>query len=212
MKSMKSVISSSNLFIKLGIFVTGIVTGLDSSLRQLLAQLLLFLLYLLCESSLYPLLIKALRRILPFLAGYWLFTALLNQPFQDSVYFTFQILYLLTVTIVVLGNVQLSNVASDSAWFRRLKSLNALLYYFVATFMFMKSFIANYASLKANSPNNALLTLIPEVLHLVSADSSEVQSQVRHILATPARAHQPFRMADFSALVFLALLVIIHSI
>lgn len=212
MKLAAAAISGTNLYLKLAIFITGIVTGLDSSLRQLLYQFLLFLVYLLLEPRQYLLLLKALRKILLFMSGYWLFATCLSQPFISSVLFTMQVIYMLTVTVVAMGNVPMSQLATDSAGIRRFKPLNALFYYFVATFAYMSSFVRHYNSLKSASSKSPLLTQVVDVVHLVSSDTAKVQSHVRQVLANTSKPHYPFRFANFSAFIFLALLVVIHGI
>lgn len=212
MKWPQSIISGTNLYLKLAIFVTGLVTGLDSSARQLLAQIVLSIAYLLMEPGLLRLLVKALRRILPFLTGYWLFATIFSQSFPASVFFSLQVLYLLIITVVMFGNVHLSQIASDSLTLRKFRPLGYLFYYLAATSLYMKAFLSHYRQQQSLGANQLILSVVSSVLHNVSQGTPLIREQVR--LLTDQQPHTPEirPLANLCGIVFLAVLVIAHSL
>ncbi len=101
MKWLNHPLSGQHFYLKSAVFLTGLAIGLDSSLRQLLIQLVLILTILIFEPKLYLSLLNALKKLLPFFAGYWVFATLFGQEFLTTVFFSVQILYLIAVTVYV---------------------------------------------------------------------------------------------------------------
>ena len=83
MKWLNHPLSGQHFYLKSAVFLTGLAIGLDSSLRQLLIQLVLILTILIFEPKLYLSLLNALKKLLPFFAGYWVFATLFGQ-FADN--------------------------------------------------------------------------------------------------------------------------------
>ncbi len=118
----ESSLSGQHFYLKSAVFLTGLAIGLDSSLRQLLIQLVLILTILIFEPKLYLSLLNALKKLLPFFAGYWVFATLFGQEFLTTVFFSVQILYLIAVTVYVLGNVKMEQIASQSRWYKKMET------------------------------------------------------------------------------------------
>ncbi len=212
MKWPVALISGQNLFLKLAIFVTGLVTGLESSLRQLLSQLILFFLFLVLEPSLYGSMLKAFRRILPFLAGYWVFALIFGQAFPDSIFFSLQIIYLLLISVYVMGNLNPELLAGDSVYIRRFGFVQATFYFVLATSMYLKSFFRSYAKLQKSSSETPLLSMVSTVLRSVSAETEQIRYRVHSILETSVSDTSDRRLANICGVLFLTLLVLLHSL
>ncbi len=84
MKWLNHPLSGQHFYLKSAVFLTGLAIGLDSSLRQLLIQLVLILTILIFEPKLYLSLLNALKKLLPFFAGYWVFATLFGQEFLSD--------------------------------------------------------------------------------------------------------------------------------
>lgn len=209
MKWLSSQISGQNLFLKMAIFITGLVIGLDSSLRQLISQSILFLLYLFLQPRLYLSLFSALKRIISFLAAYWVFATVFKQSFPDSVLFSVQLIYLLMVSVVVFAEVPPKTWAYDSRFIRKLSWINALFYYCFATALFVKSFFRQY---QAASGVESLKPKLETVFSAVHNDSGIIGHKVRGILATDSREFGNEASADITGIVFLTLLVLVHGL
>ena len=93
-----------HLYLRLAIFSLGIATGFEASLRQLLTQIALSLFYITVEPQLFAKLGFALRKLLTFLAGYWLFALLFKVEFPQAVLFSLTIIYLILITVAVWGS------------------------------------------------------------------------------------------------------------
>ncbi len=211
MKLPKAIISGQNFYLKLAIFLTGLMTGLESSLRQLVSQLALILLLLLFEPILYLSLGLALKRILPFLAGYWVFAILFSQPFPASVFFSLQILYFLLISVYVFGNVQMQTMAADSATFRRFKPANAAFFFSLATYHYLKSFYRNYKAIKSEQ-DKPILPLVSEVMQQVASETESIRSRVNSVLSVQTGETEHRSAANLTGWLALTCLVLIHSI
>ncbi len=212
MKWLTEPISGQNLYLKLAIFLTGLVTGLESSLRQLISQFALFLVFLLLEPVLYGFLLKALRRVLPFLAGYWIFVTIFSQDFPDSVFFSLQILYLLLISVYVFGGLKLDLVARNSAGLRRLGFFNSAFFYLIATYLYLKSFFRNYAAMNSERTSQPLAELMTNVLNSVAGETETIRNQVHTGLSRALSIDVKRSKANFCGLLFLSLLVLLHSL
>jgi len=212
MKWPADIISGQNLFLKLAIFITGLVSGLESSLRQLLSQLILFLLFLFLEPSLFTSLYKAVRRILPFLAGYWVFAQIFGQAFPDSVFFSLQIVYLLLISVYVMGRLKPELVAGDSVSLRRLGFIQATFFFAMATSLYLKSFFSSYARVQKENSNASLLSLVSQVLQDVSAETERIRERVNDVLSAGPCSSADRHLANICGVVFLTFLVLLHSL
>ncbi|MDD2230404.1 MAG: hypothetical protein PHY48_13445 [Candidatus Cloacimonetes bacterium] len=212
MKWFKTVITEQNLFIKLAIFITGIATGLESSLRQLIAQIVLFLMFMLLEPRLYRYVLTALRRILPFLTGYWLFATIFAQSFPTSVKFSVHIIFLVLVTVAVFGGVQMSSLASDSHYIRRKPWINAVFFFSFSTWLYVQSFFHHYQHRQKSHTSEPIAKLVEEVFGAVSAETENIRSQLREILAFRKESSHILNAPNIIGIKFLALLVVLNNL
>ncbi|MCK9309803.1 MAG: hypothetical protein M0P99_05995 [Candidatus Cloacimonetes bacterium] len=212
MKWLKTVITEQNLFIKLAIFITGIATGFECSLRQLIAQIALFLMFMLLEPGLYSHVLSALRRILPFLTGYWLFATIFAQSFPTSLKFSVQIIYLILVTVAVFGGVQMSSLASDSHYIRRNPWINALFFFSFSTWLYVKSFFHHYQQRQTNHGSEPIAKLVEEVFAAVTAETEDIRCQLREILAFRKESPSILNAPNITGIIFLALLVVLNNL
>ncbi|CAO80410.1 hypothetical protein [Candidatus Cloacimonas acidaminovorans] len=212
MKWLNHPLSGQHFYLKSAVFLTGLAIGLDSSLRQLLIQLVLILAILIFEPKLYLSLLNALKKLLPFFAGYWVFATLFGQEFLTTVFFSVQILYLIAVTVYVLGNVKMEQIASQSRWLRKWKPVNSLFYYLFATVFFTRSFFAEYKKMKLVKENNFSLAQLSDVLANVSALSPQISNSVTNLLTFEGEEKNSNPQANYLGIFFLALLVIVHGL
>lgn len=212
MKWLAHSISDQHFYLKTAVFITGLAIGLDSSLRQLVIQLLLLLVILAIEPSLYLLFLRALKKLLPFFAAYWIFATLFAQDFLTTVFFSVQILYLIAVTVYVLGKVHLAKIAAESYGLRRWKLVNSLFYYLIATVYFIRAFFAEYKSLKLTKGSNLFLAQISEILNRVSLLSPQIHESVTELLNSKATENTVNLSANYMGILLLALMVIVHSL
>lgn len=212
MKWIRTAISGQNLYLKLAIFITGVVTGLDSSLRQLLAQSVLFLFYFILQVSLYKPLLKAFRKTLPFFSGYWLFATIFGQLFPETVRFSVQLIYLILVSVAVFADTPMSSLAYDSKGIRRYRYVSALFYYSFATQLYLQSFVAHFQASKPELQKDSGLSGLSHVFHSVNNDTERIGQQVRSILSSDNKPIVSRGMANELGIVFLTMLVLVHGL
>jgi hypothetical protein len=212
MKLLYHPVSGQHFYLKSAVFLTGLVIGLDSSLRQLLIQLVLILIILVFEPKLYLSLLNALKKLLPFFAGYWVFATLFGQEFLTTVFFSVQILYLIAVTVYVLGNVKLEQISNQSRGIRKWKPVNSFFYYLFTTVFFTRLFFTEYKNIKLTKKNNLSLAQLFAVLENVYSMSPQISNSVTNLLNFEEDNVTSNRKANYLGVFFLALLIIVHGI
>lgn len=212
MKFLPTAISKQHIYLKAAIFLTGLVTGLDSSLKQLVMQAVLFLLAMLLEPSLYLSCFRAFKKIIPFLAAYWVGATLFNTDFLMSVTFSVQLLYLILVTVWVFGRQSFEVWARDSRKLRRIKWINNVFAFAIHTVLYVNSFFAGYARIKPDGNANRLFHDLGDVYREVAAKSPQIQLQVQNILTAQPQRIPNRKYSHLLGLVFLAALALIHGV
>lgn len=201
-----------HLYLRLAIFSIGIATGFEASLQQLLTQMVLVLLYLLPEPQLYTKLGFALRKLLTFLAGYWVFALLFKVEFPQAVVFSLTIVYLILITVAAWGSLDKRMLLAQSAWCRKFKTGRALLSFSLATYFFIRRYFAEYQSLSRQESIAGILDRAIVAGQKVHDSSGVIEDKVHTLLQAdyPQFSRQP--AANLYGLMFLSLLVLLSNI
>ncbi|MCB5253405.1 MAG: hypothetical protein RBR69_05520 [Candidatus Cloacimonadaceae bacterium] len=201
-----------HLYLRLAIFLLGIATGFEASLRQLITQILLVLVYLTVESQLYGKLAFALRKLLTFLAGYWLFALLFKVEFPQAVNFSLTIIYLILITVAAWGSLDKRMLLAQCACCRKYRAGRAALSFSMATYFFIRKYIAEYQSLGKQESIAGILDraiVAGQKVH-ESFGAIEEKVQALQIADYPRSARQP--AANLYGLMFLSLMVLLSNI
>lgn len=207
-----SLIYRQHLYLRLAIFSLGIAAGFEASLRQLLTQMLLVLLYLLPEPRLFAKLLFALRKLLTFLAGYWLFALLFKVEFPVAVIFSLTIIYLILITVAAWGSLDKRMLLAQSARCRNFKAGRAVLSFSLATYFFIKGYFAEYQSLEKQESIAGILDRAIIAGQKVHASFSAIEDKVQVLLQTDYPSPTRQTAANLYGLIFLSLLVVISSL
>ena len=190
----------------------GIMTGIGVSLRQLVLQSLLFLLYMLAEIKVFTHLVFGLRKLLPFLAAYWVFALLFSVPYLESVLFSAQVIYLMIVMVGVWGLVDKPLLVSQLRWCNKYTLGRKLISFVLSTYLFLKLYIRNYQNQPTSEKIQGILEHALETGREVQAASPQVAQRVRHILAQCQPDQESHGRQNVLGMVFLACLVLVHSL
>jgi len=212
MKFLPTAISKQHIYLKAAVFLTGLVTGLDSSLKQLVMQAVLFLVAMLMEPALYRSCFRAFKKIIPFLAAYWVGATLFNTDFLVSVTFSVQLIYLILVTVWVFARQSFEVWAWDSRKLRRFKWINSVFAFAIYTVLYVNSLFAGYARIKPGSNANQLFHEMGDVYRDVANNSPVIQAGVQGILAAQPQRILNRKYAHLFGLAFLAALALIHGV
>lgn len=207
-----SLIYRQHLYLKLAIFSLGISTGFEVSLRQLFTQIVLFLLYLLPELQLFAKLGFALRKLLTFLAGYWMFALLFKVEFSQAVLFSLTIIYLILVTVAAWGSLDKDMLLAQSAWCRKFKSGRALLSFSMATYFFIKRYFAQYQSLGGQDSIAGILDRAILAGQKVHESFAAIEDRIQILLQADCPKAPRQAAANLYGLTFLCLLVVVVNI
>jgi hypothetical protein len=208
-----SLLSRQNLYLRLLILFLALVGTVDASLRQVLVQILLYLAFFLLNPSLYLMLLKALRRILLFFAGYWLFATVFGIPFPQMLLFSAKITLFVIVTVYAFGNLSWERLLHDTKRLRSWTWGERLVSFFMATTLFFRSYSRQLSKdhFKAgNSIGSFLDRMIAagqEVYGKTELVRSQMDEALRKDTALPAETG-----ANLFALLVLALMAVTNSL
>ena len=201
-----------HLYLRLAIFSLGIATGFEASLRQLLTQIAFSLLYLIVEPYLYAKLFFALKKLLTFLAGYWLFTLLFKVEFPQALVFSLTIIYLVLITVAAWGSLDKRMILAQCNRLYNFQTGRYLLSFSLATYYFIKRYFAEYQSLESQENIAGILDRAIKAGLKVHESAGLIEDRVQTLLREdhPRPSRQP--AANLYGLIFLSLLVLLSSI
>lgn len=208
----RRLITHQHLAMKLGIFIIGIATGFEASPRQLAIQSTLFLVFMLLETHLYSKLLFALRKLLIFLAAYWVFATIFALDFLYALSFSARILYLMLVMVGVWGAVDKKLILQQSKVFLRLPAGRKVMRYLIGTYYFLKSYLVAYKAIPNQSDLHSILQAAVEAGQLVHAQSDAIALSVEADLNCAPTTDHLRSAANLWAAVFLFALVMVNSL
>jgi hypothetical protein len=210
---MKSgLIRSQHVYLKLAIFVIGISSGFEVSQRQLAAQALLLCVYMFADTGLYGSFLFALRKLLTWFAAYWVFALIFGIEFPVSLMFTLKIIYLALITVAVWASVDRTRLWADLYPLVKYRPLRAFLSYSLATYLFLKEYLALYKSKTLPAEISGILDRAVSAGKEMHENSYRIEDKVEDLLRkTPVQ--QPLcHAANLYGLLFLCLLGIVNSL
>ncbi|MDD3562573.1 MAG: hypothetical protein PHR32_02730 [Candidatus Cloacimonetes bacterium] len=201
-----------HLYLRLAIFSLGIATGFEASLRQLITQIALSLFYISVEPQLFAKLGFALRKLLTFLAGYWLFTLLFKVEFPQAVLFSLTIIYLILITVAVWGSLDKRMLLAQCKPCRNFQTGRSVLSFSLATYFFIKRYFAEYQSLDKQENIAGILDRAIRAGLKVHEGAGAIEDKVQTLLREDY--HPPTRQpaANLYGLIFLSLLIVLSNI
>jgi hypothetical protein len=212
MRRSKSVLADQHLYLRLVIMIVALTGNLEATLRQICFQMALLIVFALLDLSVYPKLLRALRKILPFVAGYWLFATLMRTPFPAMMLFTLKLVYFVQVTVYVLSHLDTAKLLRDTARMRRFRWGNAVIYYLLATMLFLKANARVFSSfqLRGKSKPGEVLDAVVEGARENFAKASSIDTIINQELSDAKPSG--FTGADVLGICLLALMVMVNSI
>ncbi|MDI3504113.1 MAG: hypothetical protein PWP64_1049 [Candidatus Cloacimonadota bacterium] len=201
-----------HLYLRLAIFFLGITTTWGASLRQMLLQSALCLLYFSFESRLFAKLLFALRKLLSFLAAYWVFALLFQLDFLDTIDFSLKIIYLIIITVAAWGAADKAQLLAQSSWCQRFKLGKIFIDFILATYLFIHRYFEQYRKLAEQDSIAGIIERAMQAGKEVHAHSADIEKQIQEILKTePQRVSGQFA-ANLLGLVFLSVLMVISNL
>lgn len=211
---MKSgILSEQNLWLKLIILVIAFVLGIDATLRQQLLLIGLFTIYYLLEYPIFGKVLLALRRLLPFLATYWLFATLFGTDFPEMVFFSLQVLFFLFVSVYCLGTTDLKHFMLDTGRMQNLNFFHQFTYVILATGLFIRGYfeLLQQNKVEAGSSIGSVVGHFTQIMKENFARAKAVEAEVEMNIRDESGHHNFFVYQNLIAIVFLTLIVVIGS-
>lgn len=210
MRLRKNIFLGQNVWLKLIILVIAFSLGFDASFRQLLTSSGIFLLYFLLDRTVFPKLLFALRKILLFLTGYWLFATLFGLSFPEMLLFSLQIVYFLIITVYCLGTIDLGHFIHDTRRIRKYRPVERLVYLILATTLFIRNYFTLLGDKKPGKGDSITEVLGSFALLIKEnyAHAVTVEEEIQKSFAEDHAGRKFLSMDNFTGIVFLAILVI----
>lgn len=214
MKERAGILAEQNIWLKLIILLIAFSLGLDASFRQLLWLLGLFLLMFLCDLSVFSKLLLALRRILPFMSGYWVFATIFTVQFPDMLLFSLQILYFLVITVYCVGTIDMPHFLQDTGRLQKYHFSRSLINLILATSLFIRKYFLLLGE-RQLSGGDSIKSVIAAYAGLIGenyAHAMDVENSIKTSVADISGPRVFFTFANFLAFVFLTAVVLVGSI
>ncbi len=207
----RSLIAEQNLYLKLLIMLMALAGNIDASLRQIMLQNALFLIFFLLDLSYYGKLVSALRRVLPFFTGYWLFATLLGNPFPTMLLFSMKMALFVQVSVYVFAKQNIQYTLEDTVGLRKRKWGRTLVYYLLATALFIRAYARYFSRHKVQAGSN--ISQVLEVVTEGARHSLNTSHMIeRHIAAGVISARVASYSRSGSGLIGLSLLTLMVMI
>ncbi|MDD3535259.1 MAG: hypothetical protein PHC50_03825 [Candidatus Cloacimonetes bacterium] len=205
-------IRQQHLALKTGIFITGIASAFELNTRQLAYQSSLYLLFMLLDKSLYSKLLFALRKLLIFFTGYWLFATLFGQDFPDALLFSGRILYLLLVMVFCWAAVDKKLLLYQSRFCLLSKMGKRLISFILNTFYFLKEYLSAFRNLEGSAELSSIVDKALQAGAAVHQKSDAINAKTEAAIAEATAAPDTNKHANALGLGFLSLLVLLSNV
>nr|MDK2850479.1 hypothetical protein [Candidatus Cloacimonadota bacterium] len=205
-------IQNQHLYLKLAIFVLGISTAFEASFRQLGLQSLLVLIYMSLDWTLYAKLIFALRKLVSFLAAYWLLALFTGISFPDSLLFSAMIIYLIMITVATWGALDLTRLAAQISWCKRYTFSRHVVSYFISTYLYIQEYFRQYKNLPKTESIAGITDRVIQASRNVHQHTHQIEQQTESILTEDYPTPEPAVSANLCGMIFLSLLVLLSNI
>ncbi|PKN80274.1 MAG: hypothetical protein CVU48_02720 [Candidatus Cloacimonetes bacterium HGW-Cloacimonetes-1] len=205
---------AQNCWLKALVFALAIAGGCFASIRHLTYQTITFLVYFLYDTRIYGRLGFAMRKLLPFFAGYWLFATLWKIEFMDMLSFSLRLIFLVLISVYIFGTFEIEQLMQDSIGLRRIRVVQRIFYYALAIWLFIQSYFQIYAASDL-SESKSMHNVMNKVLHALGTNyenSPRIDAEVSAILESSYEARQTITYPNLIAVVFLAILSIIYAL
>lgn len=214
MKESTGILAEQSTWLKLIVLIVSFTLGLDASFRQLLWLLGLFLLFFLLDLSVFKKLLVALRRILPFLAGYWVFATLFSVGFPAMLLFSLQILYFLVITVYCVGTIDLMHFIRDTRSLQRYQLARRLMHLILATSLFIQKYFLLLGERQISGSENlqGVLSSFAGIVQETYSHALEVEHKIKSSLEIKEVKRDFMSLANLLAFIFLAAVVLVGSI
>lgn len=205
-------LSQQHIALKMGIFIIGIASAFEVNIRQLACQSALFLFFMLLDKSLYRKLLFALRKLLLFFTGYWIFATLFKLDFLQALLFSGRILYLLFVMVFCWGAVDKKMLLSQSRYYLRNRFGKSLISFGLNTFYFLQEYLKSFRQLSSSEELSSLIDNAVQAGREVHLQSKAIAAKVEATIAAADLESQHNTLANTLGLGFICILVILSNI
>jgi|GEM_PF-6454745 len=203
-----------NLWLKLGTFILCSGAAMLAILPHLLMQIVLFCLYFTMDYTIYLPLIKGLRKLLSWFAGYWLLGTILGMDFVQMLTFTVRILVFLCCSVYLFGRIKLEIFFGDLrrlrkySWFQKIVSL------LIATMLFGKEFTDQFGLLRDQNRggNRGIINVVSEVISTCINRASQIEHRTSQLTDIEPLRLERISYANLMGIVFLSMSMLIYAI
>jgi len=169
-------------------------------------------LYLLLSPVLYKYIAKGVRILLPFFAGYSLLATIFAVPFPTMLVFMVRVLILLFFMVYFSVSLHLHRMMEDNLRLMKIPMVRAIMFFVVATLLFIKSLIEYYKNLE--KPVN-ISHLIPNLINAIVVNwelRDNIEAETSGIILKPYCTPPFLNRSNLLGCVFITYLILVLSI
>lgn len=206
-------IKHQHLYVKLGIFVIGLAAGFEVSLRQLTAQSFLFLIFMALDHTLYFKLFFALKKMISFMAAYWIFATIFAVDYMVTLRFSLQLCYFILIMVFVLGEMDAKALVSQCLLCKYSPKASKMLSFIMASYLFMQEYIKAFSIVKGDNGN--LRDILQGAIQTGKdehAKQSEIAARINCCITAGVSISPQAKWANLIGLLFLSCLGLVYSL
>jgi hypothetical protein len=202
-----------NTWLKLATFLLVLPGAFFAIPLHLVLQIGLFLLYFAFQPRLFSDLLLAIRRLLPFLAGYWLFGTVFYIQFTDMLVFSARLILLILGTVYFFGSLNPAAILGDTERIRSIAWIQSSFLFLVATLMFIHNYHKLFKEhpIKARSGVSEVLSQFASVMKQNLEQAPEIEARS---LAMQQRSitHDTLSGSNLLGLIYLCLSMLVYAL
>lgn len=211
-----SIFFRQNIWLKLFILLMGSISALAVPVKGLYYLVLITILYLLLSPPILKSILRGLKIMLPFMAGYSLIATLSGLLLGTILIFLLRISIMVVMVSIFSASFSMNRFLEDSRFLQQNASFKPLLFYMVATLTYLKNFRHYYQSRTQleTIPNmiSKLLSNLIDSIHDNWKKKNEIQAESEILLNTEYQHSVFLSKANILGCIYLTMLILSLSI
>lgn len=206
-----------NTWLKLCILIVGSIAAVAVPVKALFYLSAVTLMYLLISPAIYRCLLQGLRVLLPFIAAYSLTATILGESLGKIIIIALRIIIMVFMVTYFAASLNMNRLLEDSISKKSNKHFRAIMFYVVATLIYIKQFASYYSgnpekSKTGKSGLSELASGIVDSIHENWQKKDDIQVRTEQILAENYLHPAFLTMYNVWACIYLTVLILILAL
>jgi len=212
-----SIFVKQNTWLKLSILLLGSVAAIIVPVKALYCLFFLTLAFLFLSPPIFKYILKGLKVILPFIAAYSLIASIMGLSLEPIIVFIVRIIIMVILVTFFSASFSMNRFLEDSRFLNRFDMFKPVMFYAVATLIYMRNFINYY---KQNSVKikvstfdvSKIVTNLIDTIHDNWLMRSKIQSETEILLAADCNQSGFFSKGNILGCFYITTLTLVLSL